>query len=106
MVPSPVPCPPDQATSRYGSPVWSRLLSLFLDQGFCIRIAGPEMLQHDERIGCAWIFDAHSHFSNVRGDEYFVLRHLSETDHGGSRQRLAAQRSVALGHDHSVGRAI
>src|SRR5204863_2193354 len=48
------------------------------------RISGPEVLQQNERIDVALVFDSNTGLRRRRCDEHFVLGHLSVANHGRS----------------------
>ncbi|MBN1508572.1 MAG: hypothetical protein JW955_17110 [Sedimentisphaerales bacterium] len=71
-----------------------------------VRIAGPEVLEHDDGIGHRRIRDRHAFFGRSLGDEELVECELAVADHRGRLDIPDAEGAVALHHDEAVGAAV
>src|ERR1700721_711421 len=72
-------------------------------QRLCIGISRPKMLQHNQRIRTAQVFDEHSCFSSRSRDKELVLGHVAEADHRRSAYRLLCDPPMALGQNRPIG---
>ena len=72
-------------------------IGVALPQRLCIRIAGPEVLQDDERVGLALVLDADTRLRHQRRHEELVFSRSARSESSTALKRRAFRTCHGLG---------